>query len=72
MEDGSELNHQRFRVLSQLKSTPSSSAVDGYRLTEPKILGSVPSHGSISAQLSQQLCGVSQPLEAPTVCNPAL
>lgn len=72
MEDGSELSHQRFRVLSQLKSAPSLSAADGYRLTEPKIPGSVPSHGSISAQLSRRLCGPSQPLDAPTVYNPAL
>lgn len=62
---------QRFKGISQPKSTPSSSVAQ--LSSQPaQLLGSLLSHGSTPAQLSKQLCGVCQRFDTPTVHSPTL
>lgn len=60
---------QRFKGISQPKSTPSSSVAQ--LSSQPaQLLNSLLSHGSTPAQLSKQLCGLCQRFETPTVHSP--
>lgn len=60
---------QRFKGISQPKSTPSSSVAQ--LSSQPaQLLNSLLSHGSTPAQLSKQLCGPCQRFETPTVHSP--